>query len=241
MVLSLCSCNDVSSQSIATTSDTTASVTNSVSDFDSNEIEVKSSTESEIEYTSSKDDTLTSSNTLSSALSSNSSTSDTSSNSDNKFNVDRKDTIVEVTIPASWINDLEATTKAADENEDIVNYTVNDDGSITYEYKQEDYEELLESTRNQIDENIQSIVTEGKFACLVSINYDKSTFSDINIIVTSQSDYERGFNFLAVVAVQFNLVLYKAVLGDDEFTSIIHIIDSSNNNEFKTEVFPSDE
>ena len=147
---------------------------------------------------------------------------------------------VEVTIPASLINDLDATTKAADENEDIISYKVNDDGSITYKYKKSAYDKFLDELRDSMDESFQEFVTEDNYPSIVSIEYDKKTFSDITIKVTEQSAYKNSFDSLIILGIKMNLAFYQAFSGDDEFTSTIHLVDNSNGNEFDTIIYPSD-
>ena len=157
-----------------------------------------------------------------------------------ELNVDKGLLSVEVTIPASLINDLDATTKAADENEDIISYKVNDDGSITYKYKKSAYDKFLDELRDSMDESFQEFVTEDNYPSIVSIEYDKKTFSDITIKVTEQSAYKNSFDSLIILGIKMNLAFYQAFSGDDEFTSTIHLVDNSNGNEFDTIIYPSD-
>lgn len=153
--------------------------------------------------------------------------------SNNTVSVDTGMATVDVTIPASFITDLETTKKEADENEGIISYEINADGSITYKYKKSAYNEMLDEMKQSIDKSIQDMANSGNYSSVVSIEYDKKTFSDITINVTNQSDYENSMDSMILFGIEMNLGFYNAFSGT-ETNTVIHIVDNSNGNEFKT-------
>lgn len=148
---------------------------------------------------------------------------------------------VEVTIPASMIDDLEETKKKAEENEAVLDYKVNDDGSITYKYKKSDYNKLIADMRTGFDTMVADQLASGDYTTLSTITGDE-TLRNVTITVTNQQDYDKTWDGLVIIGLYVYTGYYQIFSGEakeeSDVKTTFHFVDGSTGSEFKTTVYP---
>lgn len=142
------------------------------------------------------------------------------------------DKTVEITIPATLITDIDATIAEVESNERILSYTLNDDGSLTYQYSQKDYDIMLDEYKNTVHQKLQDIVTSGLYSSITAID-NNNDFTDIKVTVTDQSSYENSLDAISNLSIMITAEFYQIISGIKDPSVTIHIIDN-NGNEFKT-------
>lgn len=157
-----------------------------------------------------------------------------------KLQVERGDGTTTVTIPADLINDQEATVSAADSNPDVVSYTVNDDGSITYVYTNEAYQKIVDQMRTKFDDTVTELLGSGKYKTIQSIDGDDD-LKNVTITVTSQQDYENGMDGFIMLGLYAYAGYYQVLVDQSEEYSVqFHLVDSATGQEFHTVTYPDD-
>ncbi len=141
---------------------------------------------------------------------------------------------VTITLPSYYYDDASSAVAEAQNEEGVESVTINEDGSITYVYTREYYDNMMAETRSAIDESFQELLISEEYPTIVSVDYDKDTLSDVVVTVTSQEEFESSTeDSYAIYAIEFTLVVYAMLLPDDS-TVVLHIVDSSGN-EFQTD------
>ena len=157
-----------------------------------------------------------------------------------KLQVERGDGTTTVTIPADLISDQEATVSAADSNPDVVSYTVNDDGSITYVYTNEAYQKIVDQMRTKFDDTVTELLGSGKYKTIQSIDGDDD-LKNVTITVTSQQDYENGMDGFIMLGLYAYAGYYQVLVDQSEEYSVqFHLVDSATGQEFHTVTYPDD-
>ena len=144
--------------------------------------------------------------------------------------VEKEDEIVAVTIPASLILDLDGAIENAKNDPNIVKYTVNDDGSMTYHYKRAEYEKQMQEYKVSVENSIQELLTEYPVVTSIDHNEDLTEFT---MTVTSEEDYTSNFVGFATLSVSLSAHMYQVFTGVKETVCIIHVVDA-NGYEFTT-------
>lgn len=154
--------------------------------------------------------------------------------------VDRGILTTTITIPADFIDDLDSTIAEAEANEAVVEYTVNDDGSITYVYESGAYKEMLSEMRNGFDTTASEMLSSGSYQAITNIVGD-SDLKNVNITVSSQQDYENSMDGLAMLGLYMYTGYYQVFCGaSDNYSTTFHIIDAATGTEFSTVTYPDD-
>ena len=157
-----------------------------------------------------------------------------------KLQVERGDGTTTVTIPADLISDQEATVSAADSNPDVVSYTVNDDGSITYVYTNEAYQKIVDQMRTKFDDTVTELLGSGKYKTIQSIDGDDD-LKNVTITVTSQQDYENGMDGFIMLGLYAYAGYYQVLVDQSEEYSVqFHLVDSATGQEFHSATYPDD-
>lgn len=157
-----------------------------------------------------------------------------------KLQVERGDGTTTVTIPADLISDQEATVSAADSNPDVVSYTVNDDGSITYVYTNEAYQKIVDQMRTKFDDTVTELLGSGKYKTIQSIDGDDD-LKNVTITVTSQQDYENGMDGFIMLGLYAYAGYYQVLVDQSEEYSVqFHLVDSATGQEFQSVTYPDD-
>ncbi len=159
----------------------------------------------------------------------------------NPLEVDKGLFTVDLTIPASMIEDLEATKKEAEENEAVLDYKVNGDGSVTYTYKKSEYDKLVAEMRSGFDTMVDEKLTSGDFTTLVSIVGDDN-LRNITLTVTNEADYGKTWDGLIIVGLYMYAGYHQIISGDakkeEDIKTTFHFVDSATGTEFNTTVYP---
>lgn len=154
--------------------------------------------------------------------------------------VERGDETTTITIPASLISDLDATVSEAESDSDVVSYTVNEDGSITYVYRNDAYQKKVEQMRTNFDDAVSKVLDSGNYQTITAIEGDDS-LKNIDITVTNQQDYENSMDGFVMLGLYIYAGYYQVLEDQSETFSVqYHWIDASTGQEFSTVTYPDD-
>lgn len=154
--------------------------------------------------------------------------------------VDRGILTTTITIPADFIDDLDSTIAEAEANDAVVEYTVNDDGSITYVYESGAYKEMLSEMRNGFDTTASEMLSSGSYQTITDIVGD-SDLKNVDITVSSQQDYENSMDGFVMLGLYMYTGYYQVFCGaSDNYSTTFHIIDAATGAEFSTVTYPDD-
>lgn len=154
--------------------------------------------------------------------------------------VDRGILTTTITIPADFIDDLDSTIAEAEANDDVVEYTVNDDGSITYVYESGAYKEKLSAMRSGFDTTVSEMLSSGSYKAITGIAGDDD-LKNVDITVSSQQDYENSMDGFAMLGLYMYTGYYQVFCGaSGNYSTTFHIIDASTGTEFSTVTYPDD-
>lgn len=169
-----------------------------------------------------------------------STTADESAEDSQKLQVERGDDTTTITIPADLINDQEATISEADSNPDVVSYTVNDDGSITYVYTNEAYQKIVDQMRTKFNDTVTELLGSGTYKSIQSIDGDDD-LKNVTITVTNQQDYENSMDGFIMLGLYAYAGYYQVLVDQSEEYSVqFHLVDSSTGQEFHSVAYPDD-
>lgn len=158
-----------------------------------------------------------------------------------EFTVDEGLFTTKITIPASFISDLDETLCEAEANEDILDYTVNDDGSVTYTYKKSEYNKMVAEMRSGFDAMVDEQLASGNYTTFSSIIGD-DTLENVTLTVTSQQEYEATWDGLIVWGLYIYIGYYQIYSGDapteNDIKTTFHFVDGTNGTEFDTVIYP---
>ena len=159
----------------------------------------------------------------------------TSSNEENDSWIHKGWFSVSITYPASIFKD-DADEDIAEyaEKYDCKDYSVNDDGSVTFKMSKSHYKDLLQDSRTQIDETISDFLDgDNKISRFQSITYNDD-FSEINIYIDYSADIGLGDminEYIAISTLYLYSTLYQNLSGipNDDVQANIFMIDSETN------------
>jgi len=89
----------------------------------------------------------------------------------------------------------------------------NPDGSFTIRMSEADQQDLIESTKQSVEELIMSIYTEDVYPGIVDIEWDTENFSEINILVNDDFFAEDSYSIFAVMALGYNAPMVQVYMG----------------------------
>lgn len=145
-----------------------------------------------------------------------------------------------ITIPPAWIEDLDASIQSAEEDEDIISYTVNDEGSITFVYNDKKYKEVLAESEQAVYTYIDTVLSEGEgLMAITDITINDDNMTDVSVYVDS-STYDSQVDDIIVWGLYYQTRMYKLFREDldfDEFSMIAHIIDNTTNEEITSTTY----
>lgn len=157
--------------------------------------------------------------------------------------VDRGFFTVEVTIPANLFGDLvedrtEEEIAANAEESGYIDYTMNDDGSVTYVMPRGVYEEALAEMKQSLDVSIEEIVSESPDV-FQSITYDRSvTAFDVVVDRPSfEADFAASFVGFTLGITGLFYQIFEGVASDDQEV-MIYFIDGATGESFESQRWP---
>ncbi|WP_440896380.1 hypothetical protein ACS127_17945 [Amphibacillus sp. Q70] len=167
--------------------------------------------------------------------------SETTNESDEEnIEVDKGLLNVEVTIPASFLDDDSDIDeiKAEAEKMGVTEITTNDDGSLTYKMPKSVHKEWLKQTADEIDATIQELVSSDDFVSIrdVEVNNDYSKFN----MVVDRETFEDSLDGFATVALGVSGTMYQYISGtnSDDYNVTIDVVDESSGEVIDSIVFP---
>jgi hypothetical protein len=156
--------------------------------------------------------------------------------------VDKSLLTARVTIPAGFFEGLsEDEIRSSAEEADYTSYTINDDGSVTYEMPRRVYDQALVEMKTGIDDTIQEII-EGDPDIFTSVTYN-SAVSDFKVRV-DKAAFEADF-FATWIGFSLGLsgLFYQVFAGVDTGKQkvLISFIDDATGQVFDTQEWPAEE
>ncbi|UCZ54263.1 hypothetical protein LGQ02_05735 [Bacillus shivajii] len=149
---------------------------------------------------------------------------------------------VEITLPASLVEDVDPEEMIAEaEEEGIGDVVVNDDGSVTYTMSREKHNELLQELKEGTHETIEEIKASDDYVSIVDIRANDD-LSEFTIVVVDQETYENSFDGFAAFGLGINGMFYQLFQGvdPDDYEVIIHVEEEESGEVFNTINYPDD-
>jgi len=136
---------------------------------------------------------------------------DIAEDKDESIEVDKGIFSVEITLPASFFEGQDISDIANEVEDDDINITINDDGSVTYKMSKSKHNEFMEElNKNQI-EYIEEIKNSEDYKSIKDITYNK-TFSEITLLV-DQEAFENSFDGFAAFGLGITSLYYQLFNG----------------------------
>ncbi len=127
---------------------------------------------------------------------------------------------------------------ASTQNSDQI--TKNDDGSLTYNMTEEEYDQVLASLKKTLDNSIEAFKTDETLSCIKDITYN----DDITEIVISvdKESYESNANAIMVVPTLgiYGGMMYQMYTGvpDESIKCSVVVKDASTGEQFESVTYP---
>ncbi|MDE5054647.1 hypothetical protein NDK25_20745 [Niallia taxi] len=160
--------------------------------------------------------------------------------SDEAVKVDKGFLNVEVTLPASFLEDEDIDSMAKDAEAEGIKVTKNDDGSLTYKMSKSKHKEMMEEMSKSMEDTLNELPTSGDYPSFKKVTHNDS-FSEVTITV-DQAAYEDSMDAFGLITVGFAGMYYQLYDGAaaDNIKTTIKVIDESTNKEIDTIVYPDD-
>ncbi len=143
--------------------------------------------------------------------------------------ITQEDDTVTVEVPSDFYDYMESTVEQALAEDGIISAVENDDSSFTYVFTEEYYESILAQARVYIDMNVQELIEATEFETITSIEYDKDSFLQTTITVTSDEEYQESTDdAMVVLTIELLVMTYATMLPDDAEVSFI-MLDADGN------------
>jgi len=156
------------------------------------------------------------------------------------FEVDKGLLNVEITMPASFVEgeDIDATIKEAEE--EGIEVTKNDDGSLTYKMSKSEHKKMMKDIKTNAEKSLDEIKTDGTFPSVKDITYNNS-FSKFTLSV-DKAAYEDSMDAWSVIGIGITGMMYNLFNGEDmdKMKINIDVKDEATGEVFDTTVYPDD-
>ncbi len=161
--------------------------------------------------------------------------------SDDGISVNKGMLSVEIVLPSTFFQDKTEDEVVSTAKENGIDAKKNDDGSYTYKMSKSKYSELLDTTKESINEYLSEIPNSGNFESIKKVESDEE-YENFKIYV-DKDKYENSFDSFVEMGLYMQSAYYHDFKGDipDKFQVHFTIIDNSNNSEISTDVYPTDE
>lgn len=161
------------------------------------------------------------------------------SKDDGKVAVDKGLLSVEVTLPASMVENqnMEETIASAKE-QGIKEVTENEDGSITYKMSKSAHKELMNEIGTSIEETVEETKNSEDFVSIKDITHNDS-FSNFTVVVDKES-YENSMDGFATMTLGMSGMIYQIYDGADpeKYSVTISMKDEATGEVFDEIVYP---
>ena len=160
--------------------------------------------------------------------------SDTADGSNESISVDKNVLSVEITIPASMYGEEGANEESLEIDKDAypdLEYTINDDGSVTYKMSKSTHQKFLDELKASLDEGFQELTdqeSDSYVASFTEISYNDD-LSVFNVIVDPEA--YTSWDTLYALSLEIAGMYYQAFTGvdsDDLFVEVNFINETTN-------------
>ncbi len=160
--------------------------------------------------------------------------SDTADGSNESISVDKNILSVEITIPASMYGEEGANEESLEIDKDAypdLEYTINDDGSVTYKMSKSTHQKFLDELKASLDEGFQELTdqeSDSYVASFTEISYNDD-LSVFNVIVDPEA--YTSWDTLYALSLEIAGMYYQAFTGvdsDDLFVEVNFINETTN-------------
>ncbi|WP_174727688.1 hypothetical protein [Mesobacillus harenae] len=145
---------------------------------------------------------------------------------------------VEVTLPASMFEgeDIESTIASAEE--DGIEVTKNDDGSLTYNMSKSKHKQMLQEMETDLKTTVEEMKNSEEFTSIQNITHNNS-FSEFRLVV-DKAAYENSFDGFAAFGLGFSGMFYQLFDGasPDRLEVKILVEDAASGEVFNEIVYP---
>lgn len=148
---------------------------------------------------------------------------------------------VEVTLPASFFEDLTEEEILANAIEDgIENVIVNPDKTVTYKMSKSEHKKLMEEMHTEVVSSVEEIVNSEDFSSIQEITYAKN-FDEFDIKVDREI-YENSFDSFVILGLMMSGAYYNLFNGvsGDNLKITFNLIDDATGEIFETVLYPDD-
>ncbi|WP_217585855.1 hypothetical protein [Lentibacillus saliphilus] len=149
---------------------------------------------------------------------------------------------VEIKIPATFLEsemtDLDETIASAEE--EGIEVTQNDDGSLTYTMSKSKHDEMMDELKTELDNTIAEMTSSDEASSIRDVKIDK-TYSEFTMIVDREA-YENSFDGFAIYGLGMYGVMYQVFDGSnaDDQQVTINVEDEATGEVFHTVNYPED-
>jgi len=156
-------------------------------------------------------------------------------------NVDKGLLNVEVTLPATFFEDMtEDEIVAGAKEEGYSDVKVNEDGTVTYQMSKSKHNEIMKEMEGNLVSAVEEIVKSGDYPSIKEISYSKN-FEEYDLKV-NREQFENSFDGFALLGLYMTGGFYQAFDGKvgDDIQITFNIIDNETNEKYDTIVYPED-
>lgn len=129
------------------------------------------------------------------------------------INVDKGLFNVEITLPDVFFEGEDIDSVIANAEEDGMEVTKNEDGSLTYKVSKAKHEELMNELETSITESVEDMINSEDYISIKDITYNKK-FSEFTLLVDKNA-YENSFDGFAVLGLGMSGAMYQLFNGAD--------------------------
>lgn len=120
---------------------------------------------------------------------------------------------VELTLPASLLEDQNVEDVIEEAESEGIKVTKNEDGSLTYKMSKEQHKKMMSEMKTSLIETIEEWKKSEDFASIQDITYNKD-FSEFTLVV-DKNKYENSFDGLAALGLGMSGAMYQIFNGAD--------------------------
>ena len=146
---------------------------------------------------------------------------------------------VTITLPASLFEpeELDDLIENA-EQYGVKNFTVKEDGSVSYKMSKSDHSKMMDEIREGFIESLEDMISSGDYYSLKDINYNKD-FTNIKLIVDREA-FDNSFDAFAIFGVGIMAMYYQSLDGvkPDVIRVAIDLEDIGSGEIYNTVVYP---
>lgn len=147
---------------------------------------------------------------------------------------------VEVTLPASMFEGEDVDASITEVEQEGVQATKNEDGSVTYKMSKSKHKEMMQELESGIIESVEDMKNNTDFVSIQEITYNKS-FSEFTMVVDKEA-YENSMDAFAIFGLGLSGMYYQLFngAGEEDYRVKIIVKDQATDEVFEEVVYPDD-